>query len=286
MTQPATQLTISEHELILLFAKLLKVDICRRWTEQAPNTALNELMLAGQDRYIKTLKGFCAYTEALSSIAFQASPELNEPSWQNTWLPAFDAIALYGYIADQKPATYLEVGSGNSTLFARRAIRDQQLKTHIISIDPQPRASIDSVCDTIIRKRLQDMDWRPLVLELKAGDVVFFDGSHHAFQNSDVTVFFTEILPAIPAGVTVGIHDIFLPYEYPEEFLGRFYGEQYQLACWLLAGQGHSVEIAMPAYWISVSPAAQICREAVSPVFTSLPFGVNQQGSAFWIKKI
>ena len=38
----------------------------------------------------------------------------------------------------------LEIGSGNSTKFARRAIRDHRLCTRITSIDPHPRAEIDA----------------------------------------------------------------------------------------------------------------------------------------------
>ena len=65
---------------------------------------------------------------------------------------------------------------------------------------------------------------------LSAGDMVFIDNSHRAFQNSDVTVFFTEVLPALPAGVAYGIHDIFLPDDYPAGWSDRFYNEQYLLA--------------------------------------------------------
>ena len=53
--------------------------------------------------------------------------------------------------------------------------------------------------------------------ELSEGDIVFLDGSHRTFMNSDATVFFLEVLPALPAGVLVGVHDIFLPYDYPAE---------------------------------------------------------------------
>ena len=41
----------------------------------------------------------------------------------NAFLPGLDALALYGMIADRRPARYLEIGSGNSTKFAARAKR-------------------------------------------------------------------------------------------------------------------------------------------------------------------
>ena len=41
-------------------------------------------------------------------------------------------------------------------------------------------------------------------------------------RNSDVTVFFTEIAN-LPQGMVYGLHDIFLPWDYPEQWSNRFY---------------------------------------------------------------
>jgi hypothetical protein len=54
-------------------------------------------------------------------------------------------------------------------------------------------------------------------------------------------------MPAIPAGVVFGLHDIFLPHDYPEEFMHRFYNEQYLLMTYLLGGGGAD-EIILPVY--------------------------------------
>ena len=66
------------------------------------------------------------------------------PTWENGWFPALDAVTLYGLVATRNPRWYVEVGSGNSTRFVRRAIRDHGLRTRILSIDPGPRAEIDA----------------------------------------------------------------------------------------------------------------------------------------------
>ena len=42
----------------------------------------------------------------------------------------------------------MQIGSGNSTKIARKAINDQKLKTKITSIDPHPRIEIDLICIT------------------------------------------------------------------------------------------------------------------------------------------
>jgi hypothetical protein len=161
-----------------------------------------------------------------------ASP--NEPTFRNRYFLGLDAAALYAVLATEAPRLYVEVGSGNSTLFARCAIRDHALPTRIVSIDPQPRAEIEALCDRSIRKPLEDTD-PEVFAELAAGDVLFIDNSHRSFQNSDVTVFFLEILPRLKPGVILHVHDIMLPLDYPPVWTGRYYSEQYLLACWLLA---------------------------------------------------
>ena len=76
----------------------------------------------------------------------------------NGWLPGLDSAALYAFLARTDPALYLEVGSGNSTKFARRAITDHGLRTRLVSIDPQPRAEIDALFaayELVSRRRLE-----------------------------------------------------------------------------------------------------------------------------------
>ena len=63
-----------------------------------------------------------------------------------------------GLIKKFKPKIYCEIGSGNSTKFARKAIDFFNLKTEIISIDPYPRAEIDNLADVIIRKGLEEVE--------------------------------------------------------------------------------------------------------------------------------
>jgi hypothetical protein len=57
---------------------------------------------------------------------------------------------LYSFIVDRRPERYVEVGSGHSTRFARRAINDAQTGTRITSIDPAPRAEVEPLCEMCI----------------------------------------------------------------------------------------------------------------------------------------
>jgi hypothetical protein len=87
-----------------------------------------------------------------------------EPSWVNGWLPGLDGAAIYSFLRERRPSLYLEIGSGNSTLFAARARRDGDLPTAIVSIDPQPREDIDGMCDEIYRIRRLPARRRPTLL--------------------------------------------------------------------------------------------------------------------------
>jgi hypothetical protein len=202
------------------------------------------------------------------------------PAWRNDFLPPRDAMALYGILAASDPRRYLEVGSGHSTRFARRAIRDHQLRTTITSIDPHPRVGIDRLCDVVIRQPLQDVDLS-LVESLEDGDVLFFDGSHQALLNSDATVFFLEALPKLADGVYVHIHDISLPLDYPPEWSERCYSEQYLLAMLLLASST-APAIVLPNTYIGLEPDL---LSILDPVFATPTLRATQTyGSSFWIR--
>lgn len=218
--------------------------------ETPPHPQLELLLAANEGRYRDHILSFQPLLDAIATIPAR-TPRLDEPQWLNDWLPAFDAISLYSFLVSRRPRRFVEIGSGTSTKFARRAIKDHSLDTSIISLDPFPRSEIDAICDEVIRLPLESVPGQ-FFNELNPDDLVFFDGSHRALQNSDATVFFTEILPNLPIGTMVGVHDIFLPHDYPAEWLKRYYSEQYLLAAWLLGGTRLRVEL--PVFYCTKTP--------------------------------
>jgi hypothetical protein len=200
-----------------------------------------------------------------------------EPGWRNGWLPPLDGMAIYGLLAARKPRTFLEVGSGNSTKFAARARRDHGLAVRLVSIDPHPRAEIDALCDEVVRAPMESVDLERFQ-SLREGDVVFIDNSHRALMGSDATAFFLDVLPALPSGVIVGIHDICLPLDYPPEWKYRYYNEQYLLAAYLLA-EKPGFEVLLPAYYLSV-----IRPELLAPLRRCWEAGIDRHGAAFWLR--
>jgi len=243
-----------------------------------PHPQLYEMFARDRESYRQSLTDFLNYTAHLLAIPLRQPKGSDQPSWIHHWLDGLDTLALYGFVASRKPGTYLEIGSGYSTKLVRRAIRDHSLPTRLISIDPHPRAEIDALCDEIVRQPLEDTDLSRFE-QLQAGDILFCDGSHRVFMNSDVTVFFLEILPRLKAGVLVHIHDIELPYDYLPEHAHWYYSEQYLLAASLLAGHRN---------YRVVLPNAFVCREQdlvalVNPLWQQLP-GVAFRGSSFWLE--
>ncbi len=161
-----------------------------------------------------------------------------------------------------------------------RAIADHHLDTRIVSIDPQPRSEIDALCDEVRRHSLEQCNL-DIFGGLGKNDIVFADSSHRAFMNSDVTVFFCEILPALASGVVAGIHDIFLPYDYPEAWVGRHYFEQYLLACYLLAGT-RLFDILLPVFFAAGKGAGGALMRQVRARNDN---ALWRNGSSFWLER-
>jgi hypothetical protein len=200
------------------------------------------------DKYHELVSRLPELQTFFSEIPADADPSLLVPFWNNGWFPPLDAISLCALLYIHRPKRYVEVGSGNSTKFARAIIDRFELPTQVISIDPYPRADIDQLCDRVYRYPLEDAP-RDIFDDLTEKDIFFIDSSHRSFQNSDVTVFFLEVLPSFAPSMIYGIHDIFLPFDYPESFVPRFYNEQFLLATYLLGGT--SDEAVFPCSYVA-----------------------------------
>jgi len=240
---------------------------------------LHDVIAGGEARFLSALRTIADYEEDLARIPPHAENS-RVPGWVNGFLPGLDAGAIYAFLRSRDPRTYLEIGSGTSTRFARRAIEDAGLRTRIVSIDPSPRNEIDDLCDEVVRQPLELAD-RTHFAQLRAGDVIFLDGSHRVFTGSDATVFFVDLLPELPAGVLVGVHDVYLPDDYPEEIADRHYSEQYLLAAYVLAEPAW-LRPVLPAAYVSGRPelAGQLDSLWGRPELR----GIETHGVAFWFE--
>jgi hypothetical protein len=241
---------------------------------------LAELIDAQRGTYGALLEQFLVYKPDLWRIEATAGQDPRAPIWINGFLPGLDAVSLYGLIRLNRPRLFVEIGSGHSTRFARRAIEDGELSTQVISVDPQPRVEVRAVADRVIEQPVEEIAL-DLFESLQKGDILFVDNSHRVFSNSDVTVVFLDILPKLKPGVLVHFHDIFLPADYPPQWNDRYYSEQYLLACHLLA-QTQSFEILLANSFVSADPelSAIVSSLWLNPAMT----GVEKHGSSFWVR--
>lgn len=252
----------------------------RHGAGRPPHPELTALLERGRDRYAGLIAEMGALQADFAEIPLGGAYESHEPFWFNVWFPALDALALTAMLKRHDPGRFVEIGSGVSTKFARRAVSRYGLKTRLISIDPEPRNDVDQLCDQVIRKPLEQCD--PTMFEgLQRGDILFLDSSHRAFQGSDVTVFFTEILPRLKPGVIVQIHDVYLPDDYISGHLRQLWNEQYLLATALLFG-AERFEVLFPSWWVGRDQAlraqarAAICRGPLE--------SVDLYGASFWLR--
>ena len=253
----------------------------RQWGETKAIKLINAKLSSKDNDYTTLLQSFKKFNNDFKKIALRSPSDSLEPAWINGWLPALDSAAIYSFLALNNPSLYLEIGSGNSTKFARKAIKDHSLKTKIISIDPKPRANIDKLCDEVHRIPCEQME-HGFFTKMPCDTVLFVDNSHRSFQNSDVTVFFLEILSVLPKGVIWGIHDIFLPEDYPAEWLERYYNEQYLLGAYLLGGGGLD-KVLLPSYYIYKNEPLN--REGAA-IFEDVYFkDIEKYGVGFWMSR-
>jgi hypothetical protein len=244
------------------------------------HVALDALLAQGRAAYREVLSGLASVGERLASIPRVATSPA-EPSWDNRYMSGVDAATLYCFPALFGSRRYLEVGSGNSTKFVRRAVQDFGLATSITSIDPSPRFEVDAICDEVVRTGLERAPME-LLDALGRNDILMLDGSHRCFQNSDVTVAFLDILPRLAPGVLIFIHDIFLPDDYPDTFKTRYYSEQYMLAVLLDADAGRRYEIVFPGHFCQTDP--QLSAETLRTWRLIGPPGVEFISSGFWLR--
>jgi hypothetical protein len=79
----------------------------------------------------------------------------------------------------------------------------------------------------------------------------------------------------------VQIHDICLPDDYGPEWIGRYYSEQYLLACYLLAGTPR-FRVLLPNHFISNHPEL---RPIVQQMWNRVGLaGIEQHGGSFWME--
>lgn len=169
-----------------------------------------------------------------------------------------DAEPCHLMMRDLKPRRVIELGSGMSSKLISRALERNRAQGHAVRYDvydlyPEDHIGSRKVkgVDELHKTAVQNM---PLEIfdRLEAGDVLFIDTSHVLRVGSDVEYEYTQILPRLKPGVVVHIHDIFLPLEYPREWIFKnnwCWNEQYLVQAILANGKGFETIYAAAFMW-------------------------------------
>jgi len=202
--------------------------------------------------------------------------------YKNGFYGYSDAILLHCMIRHLKPKKIIEVGSGFSssvTLDTNEKFMGNSINCIFIEPYPERLESLlkndDNV--TVYKKRLQEMPIE-IFKGLDKNDILFIDSTHVAKFNSDVNYVFHKILPMLAHGVYIHFHDIFYPFEYPQEWLleGRAWNEQYILRAFLEYNNDFKI-VLFNTYLESMH------EEKIKSRF---PLLYKNTGGSIWIKKI
>jgi hypothetical protein len=192
-----------------------------------------------------------------------------------------DALIAQSFLRWLKPARYLEVGSGWTTALAldtREQWLDDRLRITCIEPYPQALQALARPEDEleIIATPVQDVALQ-MFEELERDDVLFIDCSHVVKVGSDAHHLVTRVLPRVPAGVYVHIHDIFWPFEYPRPWVeeGRAWNELYLVHAFLLFNG--TFEIVLFNDWLANEHRDLIANE--------LPAMLANTGGALWLRR-
>ncbi|HEX3632115.1 MAG TPA: class I SAM-dependent methyltransferase [Casimicrobiaceae bacterium] len=216
--------------------------------------------------------------------ALPVTPALASFFGNNPHFSMLDAPALFVLLRGWKPRRIVEIGSGFSTLLMadvnRRFLGGE---VSISCIDPYPppflRHGVDGI-DRQVERRVQELPLEHFD-DLTAGDLLFIDSSHVAKTDSDVNFLFFDVFPRLAAGVLIHLHDIFLPHDYPPDWVlgeNRSWNEQYLLRALLMHSSGFEVLFGCSyAFWRY--PGLVIAGLAN-------PDGAGYGGGSFWMRRL
>lgn len=202
--------------------------------------------------------------------------DATDPVWFRGMFSPLDGAAAYTATRLFNPTRVIEIGSGDSTHYLAKSIKDNNIDCEITCIDPQPRRSIKELGTKLLQRVLTTDDVQ-FCATLEANDILFIDSSHIMLPNMDVDIQFNRIFPELKKGVVVHVHDIFLPDQYPVDWQVRNYSEQNALAGWILSGY---FDVIYPGYYAATRHKNSIAKKLA--VFK--PFQDPSAGS-IWLRK-
>ena len=253
------------------------------WTRESSLVGL-DLRL---DEQLRFLNEVCATYQSEFDFPVDRTDVPHEYYFNNAEFGLVDGLVLYSMIRHFQPRTVIEIGSGNSTMMAARAClknKQEQHDSKLISIEPYPRTFIKNGfpgLDSHVTSKVEEMDLA-FFDRLRENDILFIDTSHVLRTGNDVCYLYLELLARLKKGVVIHIHDIFLPYEYPRQWVVQnrvFWTEQYLLQAFLC--HNRFFEVLFANYCMTKKHGAEM-----QSVFAAPPgYRERNLSNSFWIRK-
>lgn len=223
-----------------------------------------------------------------------AQPELELPraptgvvteyQTDNDFFRLQDGWTLQAMLRHLQPKRLIEVGGGWSSLLSARVNREcLGGELDFTCIEPYPAPFLTAQLPGLTSLLAAPVEDVPLdrFLALEAGDVLFIDSSHVIKTGNDVRFLYHEVLPRLAPGVAVHVHDIFLPHDYPQQWVleGWGWNEQYLLQSFLAFNPAYEVLVAN--HWLAQTQA-QVLAKSI-PGYASEP---APQGCSLWMRRV
>jgi hypothetical protein len=199
---------------------------------------------------------------------------LNNPSFDGT-----DALVLYCMVRHFQPNIIAVVDSGFALrLCAQAAVRNGN--TRVICIAPNSDEVLTQghpgLTGTISQNPPEDI--LDVVDQLSAGDILFFGSNFLEKIHEDINYPLLEVLPRLKPGVITHLHGIFMPQEFPKEFMTKnpeSWGLQCALQIFLSCNPGFEVLFGN-------SYMAATHNREMGKAFPKAPW---VGGGSFWIRR-
>jgi predicted O-methyltransferase YrrM len=203
--------------------------------------------------------------------------------WLNNSTYAYsDGLFLYSLMRFLKPKKIIEVGSGLSSALMLDT-DDFNFKSSIqfTFIEPYPAVLKEMTRELPAKFGLHELPVQKVSLhhfcELEANDILFIDSSHVAKIGSDVNFLIFQVLPLLKKNVYIHFHDVFYPFEYPEQWVyqGISWNEDYILRAFLMHNQ--DFEIVLFNTYLEMFHAEWFQQH--------MPLCLKNTGGSLWIRK-
>jgi Methyltransferase domain len=240
----------------------------------------------GEDAQLALLGEFSdRYGAEYSSFPSEAPADPTRYFVNNGMFASVDGEMLYAFVRWLHPRRIIEAGSGFSTRLIAQALQANEVdgagSCEYTVCDPFPGSAMKegvTRVSRLVERRVQELPLSEFVA-LGENDILFIDSSHVLKIGSDVQYLFLEVIPRLAPGVVVHVHDIFLPAEYPRQWVmndHHFWNEQYLLQAFLAFNRSWDVLWAGSFMHLKHS-------DRLAKAFPS--YGPTRHPGSFWMRR-